>query len=383
MKPSTLLALLLRMGLSGFRRRFWRQRFSGDAEDICRAIVQACYDPKRGYFCTSTETYREMWARDFGRSVPALIQCGFSAEVASTYRFALRAYRQADRFALAVLPDGTLYDFPFGTFSPDGFAFFLYGLCALKDYPLIEDNREFLERCIGRFVHEVIDPETGRVRSNRHFSEARDYVKRSSSCYSNTICFLLQQSLERLGLSNPLSSFDYPAILMEHFYDPESRSFRDDLQQTSGPSADACILPFWVGMNGFSGFDANFDETLAYLDRTGLSHPLPARYGNGDGVVSGIWLERLNPWQRDAVWTCLGLHLLEALSLYNPSRFRRECDRYIELVESHSSFPEVLDPQRLRLYRSCVYTAENTMIWAANLLALIRDPGGFRHVHLR
>lgn len=133
-----------RILLTGQIRRFRTRKYEGSPQVICRAIVEACYDTQKKYFRTSVDTYPDLWTRDFGRCVPALLHAGYRPEVVNTYRFAFAAYREAGRYELTILPNGRLYNFPFGTYSPDGFAFFLYGLCALNDPTIVDENRTFL-----------------------------------------------------------------------------------------------------------------------------------------------------------------------------------------------------------------------------------------------
>jgi len=79
-----------------------------------------------------------------------------------------------------------------------------------------------------------------------------------------------------------------------------------------------------------------------------------------------IPLDPLNPWQRDAVWTCLGLHLLETLERLQPERLPRELTRYVATVERLGCFPEVIDPTSLELFRSPFYLSEDSMLWAGS-----------------
>jgi len=362
---------IVRVGLR--RKRTGPERYQGSAEDICEQIVRRCFEPRRRFFRTSLWSYPELWARDFGRCVPALVGLGFEREVAETYRYALACYEREGAFALVITPDGRLFDFPAG-YAPDGFAFFLHGLASLRDGALVDRHRAFLEREAARFATIVTDPETGLVRRGVLFSEAQDNAIRDSSCYSNAACLLARDALAALGLQNPLARFDYAALL-ERFW--EGDHYVDDLRRPPFASGDAQLLPLWCGALGKGpAARARLDAVLAYMDAQGLNSPLPSRYGTGPAPGRRMHLvHRINPWQVSAVWTCLGIHLLELLRDLRHPRFTVELARYRALVERERCFPEVLD-ETGALFRGPVLLSEDSMLWAANVWHLLRAGRG-------
>jgi hypothetical protein len=86
-------------------------------------------------------------------------------------------------------------------------------------------------------------------------------------------------------------------------------------------------------------------------------------------------LHRINPWQHDAAWTCLGLHLLEVLRDFDHPRLGPELRRYREMVERLGCFPEVLDPHSAELFEGPLLASEDSMLWAANLWSLLDRTG--------
>ncbi len=348
------------------RKRTGPKRYDGSAREICEQIVRACFHPGKQFFMTSVHSYPEFYARDFGRCVPALLAAGLEREVGDTYRYAFRQYLRGGRFSLIITPGDRLLDFPH--YAPDGFALFLWGLCHLSDRTLVDRHRGFLEREISRFFQKVIEPGTGAVRRGVHFSEAQDFSVRSSSCYSNVMCYLLQQSLDALGLPNPLSAFDYQGLLLREYWNGDC--FFDDANRGGYVTADAAILPFWSGLMGEDALARQrFAAVLARIDAEGLNEPLPSRYGRADQPGRKmLWLDRFNPWQRDAVWTCLGIHLLETLRRFQPPRYALELRRYREMIERLGCFPELLDGRTGELFQSRCYMADDSMLWAASLL---------------
>jgi hypothetical protein len=349
-----------------FRRAFGHRTYAGDAQQICRKIVRACFDETRGCYMTSPRTYRDFWARDFGRCVPSLIYLGFRDEVISTFRYALHHYRRGGKFSLVIHPSGGLFDFP--AYAPDGFAFFLHGLVQLHHPSLVDENRRFLEQEVRRFYITVVHKKTGLVRTDRRFSEAQDYADRKGSCYSTVMCHLVSRAADALQLQNPLAKYDYPALIRGAFWNGEY--FYDDLQKRPYLTGDACILPFWA--DAVPQAQSAFPIVSHRMDEAGLTSPSPLRYGTRQGPKRPmIWLDRVNPWQRNAVWTCLGVQYLEVLKRFDVPRYLLELSRLEALVERLHCFPEVLEPTTLTLFESAFYRSEDSMLWAADLLAML------------
>jgi len=374
LEPQTMFSEGLRLlGASLRRRAFGLARRPGNAQEICEQIVRDCFDRDRRYFRTSTTSYAEFWARDFGRCVPPLLALGFEREVGDTFRYALACYERAGHFSLVLTPSGRPFDFP--AYAPDGFALFLYGLEKLDDPGLVRRHRSLLEREVTRFWRLVIDPGTGQVIRGRFFSEAQDYAVRDSSCYSNAVCHLLARQLDSLGLPNPLGGYDYPRLILDRFWWEDH--FLDDQSGSLHPSGDAQVMPFWCGVLGNDPTArVRLDRVMAWMDSTGLNLPLPARYGIGAAPGRRMHhLHRLNPWQRDTVWTCLGLQLLEVLADFGHPRLWPELAGYRSLVEELGCFPEILDARTCAPYRGKVVVSEDSMLWAVSLWGLLRGVG--------
>jgi hypothetical protein len=357
---------------SGLGRKLLGHRtYEGGAKEICREIVARCFHPQKRYFRTSLTTYQSFWARDFGRCVPALIDLGYREEVLSSYRWALEIYERQQRFALVITPGGTLFDFPY--YAPDGFAFFLSGLTHLNAPQLIETHRAFLEQELMRFTNLVVDKDTGLVRDDRFFSEAQDFTKRRSSCYSNAMCHVVKQAAHALDLENSLWRFDYEALIRKHFFAGDH--FFDDMTRLSHVSGDACVTPFYV--NAVENPERIFPIVLSRMDEEGLTHPFLARYGNtAKKNRPMIRLERFNQWQRDTVWSCLGLQLLEVLQRLAPDRYLTELAKYEALVERLRCFPEVLSSDSGTLFKGPFYMSDDSMLWAADLLRMLYHRDG-------
>jgi len=78
-----------------------------------------------------------------------------------------------------------------------------------------------------------------------------------------------------------------------------------------------------------------------------------------------------NPWQRDTVWTCLGLHLIEVLRDFSHPRFYKEVEAYRVMVERLACFPEVIHSRTANLHTGPLIRAEDSMLWAAGLWSIL------------
>jgi len=219
---------------------------------------------------------------------------------------------------------------------------------------------------------QVVDP-SGLVRADMHVSEAQDYVIRSSSCYSNSMLALLREALDRLGLDNPLARFDYARLIERRFLVDDR--LEDDLSRRTLVSTDAAIAPFWAGVFADRPDEAAlYRKVLARLDRYETTTPIPARYVPvGTDGRRMVPLHCLNPWQSDALWTNLGLHLLEVTRRLWPERYREDLRRYARLIERIGCFPELLEPGGGGPFESLVYLADDSMIWAGIALEMPRS----------
>ncbi|MBN2498513.1 MAG: hypothetical protein JXR96_28235 [Deltaproteobacteria bacterium] len=358
------------LGSTWRRKLLGRQRYAGRAPEICEQVVRACFDSGRRFFRASPRGWSGFRVRDFGRVAPALLELGFEAEVGDSLRYALKRYERAGRFALVISPFGREV-FDVRAYAPDGFALLLRALHGLRDGQLVERHRPWLERETWRFFRLVVDPSTGLVRERVPFSEARGLAGRSSSCYSNAMCYLVQQELDALRLPNPLAAYDYGQLVRKRFLIGDR--FRDEMGRAPTPSGDAAIMPFWTGLMGEGARTRGlFERVLARLDADGLTRPYPARYGGSGASRRPGFFERFDPDLRDAVWTSLGLQLLETTERLLPERHELELARYVRMVERLGCFPDVLDARSGDPYSGPFYQAEDSVIWAAALWAMLR-----------
>jgi len=360
----------VRIGLHGLRTRFrGHTRYPGDAEEICRAILAACWD-ERGFYKTSLHNYPLFYARDFGMTVDALLALGHRERVRTTLAWALAAYRRAGRVTQQVTATGKAFNFP-DVEQPDALAFLLHSLVALGDQELVAQYRRFLEGELARFTAAVVDIRSGLVRRDVRVAGMRDYALRTSSCYDNTMLGAIKQYATRLKLQNPLQEYAYEQLLLQHFW--TGTHFRDDLEKDE-PTGDANVVPFW-----FRLFPARKEcQLFAAVERTiqklHLDKPVPLRYEPTRRTSTAMhWLDFLTGgWERDTAWLFLGNLYLQVLVRLEPEQAKRLLERHRRLIERHQCYPEVVD-RTGELHRSLLFHADDSMLWAANYLALERQ----------
>ena len=188
------------------------------------------------------------------------------------------------------------------------------------------------------------------------------------------MCHIASRAAEALSLKNPLASFDYAEIVHRVYWNGEY--YYDDVSKRPYITGDSCLAPFWAEIAKHP--TRTFPRVFRRMDDAGLTRPLPLRYGAARGPRrSMIWLDKINPWQRNAVWTCLGMQYLEVLRRLDPQRYEASLAQLEHTVASLGCFPEVIDPDTGDLYRNAVYRSEDSMLWAADLLAMLtaRDEG--------
>jgi hypothetical protein len=260
---------------------------------------------------------------------------------------------------------------------------------------LVDEHRAWIDAEIEHFVDRVVDPTTGLVRSDRHFSAHRDTFRNGSTAYANAMVALLGRTVAETGWGPDLLSghfsaststgagsaagsaagraADWGGLLREHFWVGDR--FRDRLgaDETSG---EANVWPFFCGLVADRGMQAAALDTLR---REGYTAPYPLRFAThhrADGIhpVFRLWSA---DYQTTTSWTSLGSIYLSLLREVDPAAAAIELERMRRLVERDGTFWEVLDGQgRAWRSRSRLSVSDVSMLWGAILLELLEHPEG-------
>lgn len=336
------------------------KRYNGNAEEICRRIVEDCWNGT--FFQTSNGHFRQFYTRDFGWCAESLINLGYEKEVEQTLGYALEIFEKSNKITTTITPSGKAVDI--FTYSPDSLAFILRTLSLLKSKSLVKKHSEFLNSEILKFC-KIVD-ENGLVRKNRHFSSMKDYSKRKSSCYDNVMVFVVNESLKKIKiLGNPLRGFDFKKIIIENFWN--GQYFLDDLSGKSHVAGDANIFPFWAGV-----FDSKdmIKSALMKIQEENLDKPLPLKY-TGDKVRTKMSMQELfvKNYEQNTIWAHMGPIFIDIFSRIDKNRARQYLKEYKNIIERHENFMEAFD-NSLSPFKTLFYHADESMLWAANYLTL-------------
>ncbi|MBI4449366.1 hypothetical protein HY641_05060 [Candidatus Woesearchaeota archaeon] len=359
---------ILREGIRIGAQSFWRKafgwkRYSGDAPQICAAIVANCWNGR--YFQTSAGHFNEFYARDFGWCAEALCSLGHRERVLKTLEYALSSYRCHGQTRVAIAANGTPFDFP-DVYAPDSLAYLLRSLRVADSRELVRKHQHFLESEIRRFHSTVIDPSTRLVRRKRHYGSMKDYSIRDASCYDHTMSAAVSIEADHLGLANPLHKYDLQDGLVTHYWN--GNHFQDEINDGHYVAADANIFPFWMGVISDR---RKLARTIGSVQKAGLDRPFPIRYTRPDATIRETpFAPIVKNWELDCIWGHLGMAYITILSRIEKQRARKHLAQYEKQIEKYGTFFEVYTPDGSAPYTSLLYHADEAMLWASAWLAL-------------
>ncbi|PIN74097.1 hypothetical protein COV20_00590 [Candidatus Woesearchaeota archaeon CG10_big_fil_rev_8_21_14_0_10_45_16] len=348
-----------RIFYSSFKSRIRPKQYEGSADQICHQIVKECWNGR--FFQTSTTNFPQFWTRDFGWCVQSLIDLKYEKEVHQTIRYALNRFKKYKKITTTITPGGKPFDFP--TMAVDSLPWFIHSIRVSN--ASYYSYRHFLNAQINAYFKKVINPQTGLVKPDVHFSSIKDFAIRKSSCYDNCMVALLARDLSRLKLDNPFKKYDYSELLQRHFWN--GHYFYDDLQKKHYVAGDANVFPFLFGLEQDK---TKRTAVLKALDDAGLTKPFPLKYTNSRSHASFIWQEAfMRDYESDAIWMHLGLLYGKLLKMHDPEAAAVVKKRYQELIETYHNFLEVFDSQG-KPFKTSFYHCDSGMLWAANYLTL-------------
>ncbi|MBD3312838.1 hypothetical protein GF345_00165 [Candidatus Woesearchaeota archaeon] len=361
----------IKEGLRIFRhslylKLFSHDRYTGDPEEVCRKIVDDCWNNENKYFMTSTGNFAEFWSRDFGMCCEALVNLGYKLEAAETLDYALAVFQKAGRITTTITPSGKPYDFP--GFACDSLPFIIRSLKIVKSDKLISRYRKFLVKEVKRYFETAFDPLTGMIRADRSFSSMKDYSKRKSSAYDNCMAAMLKKDLDELGLFNPFRRFDIRKAIKQELWN--GKFFYDDLNKLNVVYGDTQVFPFWTGAFNDKRM---FESCLKEIRKAKLDRPFPLRYSNQRKVKgqSMVWQEFfVGDYERDTVWMHMGLCYLDCLKRFGRKKeLNKHLGQYARQISEHKSFLEVFDSKG-EPFRTLFYRCDAGMLWASKFVDL-------------
>ena len=343
------------------RKLFGPKKYQGNARDICRAIIDDCWNGT--YFRNSAGHYAEFWARDFGWCTEALLKLGYREKVLKTLEYALEKYSKRGVITSTISPRGNAFNFP-DYYSPDSVAYLFRSLRLSNAKDLIKKHKSFLQKQAQIFYRTVIDPKTGMVRRKTNFSGMRDYAIRDSSCYDNTIAAMFSDELTKLRFKNPLKKHNIKAKIKKHFW--TGKYFLDD-RNSKHITGDANTFPFYFGLFGKDMMKKAFTS----MQSATLDSPFPLKYMSGRAeekmIIYGLFVPN---WEKDCIWAHMGLLYIQLLQSIDKKLAQKHKHTYTNIVEKYRTYYELYFPNT-KPYKSLFYHADEGMLWAANLLTLL------------
>ncbi|MBT3405972.1 hypothetical protein HN419_02280 [Candidatus Woesearchaeota archaeon] len=338
------------------------RKYDGKANKICKQIVTNCWNGD--YFQTSAGHFCEFYMRDFAFCIEALLKLGYQDEVLKTLNYALEKFSKHGRVTTSISPKGKCFDFP--NYAEDSLPLLIRSLRTAKAKTLIKKYNSFLKREIEYYYGTIFDSKLGLIRSDRSFSSIKDYAKRRSSTYGNSMLVMLKDDLGALKLFNPFRKYNIRQNMMDELWSGEF--FYDDIQKTSVFSSDANVFPFWCG-----AFDDKkmFLSCAKQIKKLKLDMPFPLKYMQKGAEVKHLKLPELfsGDYERDSVWMHLGLCYLDVCKKYKHPSFKIYKSKYLKTIEKYGNFLEVFNSFG-KPFNTPFYFTDDSMLWASKFLVI-------------
>tara|TARA_Y100000310_G_scaffold316956_1_gene369282 strand:+ start:3006 stop:4058 length:1053 start_codon:yes stop_codon:yes gene_type:complete len=347
----------VRIFFTSWKSRFFPKKYKGSAEEICRQIVEECWNGR--YFQTSTGNFAQFWARDFGWCTASLLKLGYNEKVKQTLRYAVNRYKKANKITTTLTPKGKAFDFP--TYAVDSIPWLIHSMRLSKfNY---YDHKEFLNKEIRKFYEKVVDPSTGLVKKG-HFSSMKDHTVRNSSCYDNSMVAMLANDLKNMKLFNPFKG-DNSKLLEDKFWN--GKYFEDDLDKGDYIAGDANIFPFLCG--GIKD-EEKLRSCIKYIQAAFLDDPFPLKYTQNREGINFISEEIFaRDYESNAIWMHMGPLYVKLVKEVDLGLYEKYEKQYTNLIEHHQNYLEVFNKEG-KPYSSPFYYCDSGMLWACNYLTL-------------
>jgi hypothetical protein len=345
------------------------KQYSGDANSICKNIVDDCWNKNDAFFQTSTNNFCQFWSRDFGICAEALVKQGHHEKVFATLDYALARFQKHGRITTTITPDGKPYDFP--CYAVDSLPFIIHTIRGLPKKPrvmLLNKYKHFLEEEIDFFFQTVYDPETNLVQQ-KHFSSMKDYSIRKSSTYDNCVMAMLQRELEELQFHNPLKGLPITQAIQKNLWN--GNYFYEDLSKQELITGDANTFPFWT--KTFTS-KSMFQSCLQSMKNAGLDKPFALKYSPmQEKTTKTLFIEWIaGDYERDNVWMHVGLCYLDVLRQFDKQELTKQLAKYTERIEHHKNFLEVYT-NKGEVFKTKLYHTDVGMLWCVKYLELCKN----------
>jgi hypothetical protein len=347
----------LKVKLSGF------EKFSGTDEEICKQIIDSCWNGKYLSTCPEGGHY-SFYSRDFGWCIESLINLGYEKEVNKTLEYALELFEKSGEISVSINPSGETFNFP-NIYSPDSVAYIFRSLRMNGNKRLIKKYSRFLNSEAKKFSETCID-DSGVIKKKR-FSGMRDYAIVEGSCYDMIMACMIDDEIEKINklmkkeiIENPFKEFNLKKNLINKFWNGEY--FYDHKGAVYGHNN---VYPYFLDVI----FNKKMRESsLKSINDAKLDIQIPLKYESDNKHAKFIWQEMfVSGWENHTSWTMLGMAYIDVLSRTDKEKAKEHLNHYKKLIEEYG-FVEVYDG--IKPYQSLFYASETRMLWAAMYLDL-------------
>ena len=340
------------------------KEYPGDDVAICKAIIEDCWNEKKGFFKTSAGHFNCFYSRDFSWCVKHLLSLGHRQRVRSTILYALTCFQAHGRIRVGISSQGKPFDFP--AYSIDSLPSLMRTLRIFGSKKIVADHKEFLEKETAYLYREAIDKDTGLVRKDKFFSSIKDHAKRKSSCYDNCMIGMLSQDLDHFKLKNPFCKEDHAYLIKKHFWNKSY--FLNDLSGSTAITGDSNVFPFWTGIVKDKEKALLAFRTLR-LER--LDKPFPLKYHQKDKPhAMGFPSFLAQDYETDSIWPHIALLLIEVMMPIDKQKSRNYLQSYFEKIILNKNFLEIYD-RHGNPYKTPLYITDEAMLWSSIYLGLI------------
>tara|TARA_Y100000310_G_C20701621_1_gene830492 strand:- start:3508 stop:4602 length:1095 start_codon:yes stop_codon:yes gene_type:complete len=338
-------------------------QYTGSEKEICKQILNDCFNKEKHYFQVSAGHFTEFYTRDFGWSCESLLKLGYKDKVKSTLQYALSIFQKHNIITTTINPKGIPFDF--SKFAIDSLSYLIHSLTLLNNKSLINTYKTFLNEQISQYFDRVVDQETGLVKKHKSFSSMKDHSQRKSSCYDNCMIARLKTQLKKLNLNNPFKQYNYQKLILDNFWN--DKFFLDDLSGQTHVAGDANIFPFY---NNIIKNKNIMKKAFNAIHEEKLDQPFPLKYSSSFVNQNFIFAQKLVPeYETTTIWMHMGPLYVKLLKSIDKPRYEKHKQTYLNLVKKHKNFLEVYNTNG-NPYQTWCYSTDESMLWCANLLTL-------------
>lgn len=231
-----------------------------------------------------------------------------------------------------------------------------------------------LRQLLQTYITEIIDPNTGLIKTNLLLASARDGIKRQSSFYDNVIAWATVRLAKKLNLYT-ISKSELEAWkerIIKTFWDASEGIFIDDLSEESKNQKLFSADSFIVLSTGFLNFkledERNYlNQMILYVKKNKLDEPFPLHYSTSD-LPEKLYrpVRHFAPaYMGTSIWSHWGMEYIKTLIYV--SKFentykidaQKHLDSYKKNILHYGGYPEVYNSAgkllKTRLYRSVLH----------------------------